>query len=187
MPQSGMAQMSYYHATLCLHGPIVLTSDEKRGLTAAVEVGERQVPVGTKQKIAALLKKQPPKGEQGVILWPRTDRNGILGSGTQLALYKSVSELGREPGLHALGELVKIDRDNALLQLQIHVNEKQGSLQKPYRLPLVAALELLESLPELGSGVEVWGEFKPRTGRLVATRAQAVPLPPKRVVASKAT
>lgn len=45
-------------------------------------------------------------------------------------------------------------------------------------------MELLEGLPELGSGLEVWGELKPRTGRLVVTRTQAVELPPKRVAVS---
>ena len=119
-------------------------------------------------------------------MWPRTDKDGQLGSGTQLALYKGFDELGREPGLHALGELVKVDKDNALLQLQIYPNEGQGSLQKPFRLPLVASLELLEGLPELGSGLEVWGELKPRTGRVVVTKAQTVPLPPKRVVPAPA-
>jgi hypothetical protein len=101
-----------------------------------------------------------------------------------VALHKGVGELGREPGLHALGELVKVDKENALLQLQIHPNEKQGNLHKPFRLPLVASLELLEGLPELSSGLEVWGELKLRTGRLVVTRAQAVLLPPKRVAAA---
>ena len=123
---------------------------------------------------------QPPEGEQGIILWPRTDKEGLLGNGTQLALYKSVEELGREPGLHALGELVKVDKENALLQLQLHPNEKQGILRRPFRLPLVASLELLEGLPELGSGLEVWGELKPRTGRVVVSKVQAIPLPPRR-------
>lgn len=107
----------------------------------------------------------------------------MLKDSTQLALCKNVGELSREPGLHALGELVKVDKENALLQLQIHPNEKQGNLHKPFKLPLVASLELLEGLPELGSGLEVWGELKPRSGRLVVTRAQAVLLPSKRVAA----
>jgi len=144
-------------------------------------IGDKQIPIGVKRKLAALLQDKPPQGEQGVILWPRTDKEGLLGSGTQLALHKSVEELGREPGLHALGELVKVDKENALLQLQIHPNEKQGSLSKPFKLPLVASLELLEGLPEPGSGLEVWAELKPRTERLVVTRAQVVSLPPKRV------
>jgi len=176
-----MSKTTFYHATLCLHGPLIVTKDKERGgIKAAIVVGDKHFPLNVKKKLAALLEDQPPEGEQGIILWPRTDKEGLLGNGTQLALYKSVSELGREPGLHALGELVKVDKENALLQLQLHPNEKQGSLRRPFRLPLVANLELLEGLPELGSGLEVWGELKPRTGRLVVTRAQAVPLPPRR-------
>ncbi len=180
-----MTQAPYYHATLCLHGSLIVTkSEQPGGVKVAVGLGDTQVPVGVKKRLAALLEDKPPEGEQGIILWPRTDKEGRLGNGTQLALYKGVGELGREPGLHALGELIKVDKENALLQLQLHPNEKQGSLQKPFRLPLVASLELLEGLPELGSGLEVWGELKPRTGRLVVTKAQAVALPPKRVAVS---
>jgi len=182
-----MAQVPYYHATLCLRGLLLVTKDEQRGgIKVAVGLGDKQIPIGTKKKLAALLEDKPPEGEQAIILWPRTDKEGLLGNGTQLALYKGTGELSREPGLHALGELVKVDKENALLQLQIHPNEKQGNLHKPFKLPLVASLELLEGLPELGSGLEVWGELKPRTGRLVVTKAQAVPLPPKRVIAAVA-
>ena len=176
-----MTQAPYYHATLCLHGPLLITRDEQRGgIKVAVGLGDNQIPIGVKRKLAALLEYKPPEGEQGIIVWPRTDKEGVLGNGTQLALYKDVGELGREPGLHALGELVKVDKDNALLHLQIHPNEKQGSLNKSFKLPLIASLELLEELPDLGSGLEVWGELKPRTGRVVVTRAEAVALPPKR-------
>jgi hypothetical protein len=179
-----MAQVTYYHATLCLHGSLIVTKDEQHGgIKAAVGLGDAYIPIGVKRRLAALLEAKPPEGEQGIIVWPRTDKEGRLGNGTQLALYKDVSELDREPGLHALGELVKVDKESALLQLQIHPNEKQGNLSKPFKLPLVASLELLEGLPELGSGLEVWGELKPRTGRLIITKAQTVPLPPRRVTA----
>jgi hypothetical protein len=178
-----MAHAPYYHATLCLHGPLLVTKDEQGRLKVEIAQGDTRIPIGIKRKLAALLEDKPPKGEQGVVVWPRTDRDSLLGNGTQLALYKDVRALNRDPGLHALGELVKVDKENALLQLQIHPNEGQGSLQKPFRLTLVASLELLGGLPELGSGLEVWGELKPRTGRLVVTRVRAVPLPPKRVVA----
>lgn len=182
-----MTQASYYHATLCLHGSLIVTKDEQHeGVRVALGIGDNQISVGVKRKLAALLTAKPPEGEQGVIVWPRTDKEGLLGNGTQLALYKGVGELSREPGLHALGELVKIDKENALLHLQIHPNAGQGSLHKSFRLPLVATLELLEGLPELGTGLEVWGELKARTGRLVVTRAQAVVLPPKRVAAAPA-
>ncbi len=118
---SVMTPATYYHATLCLHAPLIVTKDEKRGgIKVAIDPGGRQIPVGVKRRLAALLQEKPPEGEQGIIVWPRTDKEGLLGNGTQLALYKGV------------------------------------------------------------------GELKPRTGRLVVTKAQAVPLPPKRVVTALA-
>lgn len=65
------------------------------------------------------------------------------------------------------------------------VAHEAGSLLKEVALIkgwLLRPLELLAGLPELGSGLEVWGELKPRTGRLVVTRVQAVALPPKRKI-----
>lgn len=178
-----MAKATYYNATLCLHAPISVTKSEQQGrVEVTVSLDDSRVRVNVKKKLAVFLAQKPPEGEQGLILWPRTDREGRLGSGTQLALYKSVDELGREPGLHALGELVKVDKENALLQILIYPNKGQGSLHKPFRLPLVATLELLEGLPELGSGVEVWGELKPKSWRLLATCARTVILPSKRAI-----
>jgi hypothetical protein len=178
-----MPENVYYHATLIVNAPFIVSEDKKRGgVKVALGIGDKPFPLIVKKKWAAIIEANPPEGEQSVILWPRTDKEGLLGSGTQLALYKPVGEVTREPGLHALGELVKVDRENALLQIQIFPNEGQGSLKKPFKLPLVASLEILDSLPEVGTGLEVWADLKQRTGRMVITRVQAVPLPPKRVV-----
>lgn len=183
-----MSQNVYYHATLCLHAPFVVTEDKKKGgVKVMVGIGERQLPIIVKKKWAATLAENPPQDDQGIILWPRTDKEGLLGSGTQLALFKPIPELDREVGLHALGELVKIDKENALLQIQIHPNSEQGSLKKSFKLPLVANLEMLESLPGLGSGLEIWADLKPKTGRMVVNRIQAVPLPQKRVIEESST
>jgi hypothetical protein len=85
------APSPYYHATLCLHAPLLVTKDEKRGeVNVAVVMGEAQIPIVVKRKLAALLEEKPPEGEQGIIVWPRTDKEGLLGNGTQLALYKNV-------------------------------------------------------------------------------------------------
>ncbi len=85
VPESGMTQAPYYHATLCLHGSLIVTKDDQRGgIKVAVGLGDRQVPVGVKKRLAVLLQDKPPEGEQGVIVWPRTDKEGHLGSGTQL-------------------------------------------------------------------------------------------------------
>lgn len=178
-----MPENVYYHATLVVNAPLIVYEDKKRGgVKVALGIGDRPFPLIVKKKAVALIEQNLPKGEQSIILWPRTDKEGLLGSGTQLALYKPLGELNREPGLHALGELVKVDRENALLQIQIFPNEGQGSLKKPFKMPLVASLEVLDDLPTVGSGLEVWAELKQRTGRVVITRVQAVPLPPKRVL-----
>lgn len=183
-----MAEDVYYHATLALNAPLILFENKRQGgINVFVQFGEKPFPLLVKKRLAAMLEENPPEGEQSLILWPRTDKEGLLGSGTQLAIYKPIGETGREVGLHALGELVKIDRENGLLQIQIHQNEKQGNLRKPFKIPLVASLEVLESLPGLGSGLEVWADLKPRTGRVVITKLQAVPLPPKRVAEAEPT
>lgn len=184
-----MAENVYYRATLALNAPLILRENKKQGgINVFVQFGEKPFLLLVKKRLAAMLEENPPEGEQSLILWPRTDKEGLLGIGTQLAIYKPVGEIDRIPNtLHAVGELVKIDRENGLLQVQIHQNEKQGNLRKPFKIPLVASLETLESLPELGSGLEVWADLKPRTGRVVVTKVQTVPLPPKRVVEAKAT
>ncbi len=152
--------------------------DNKRVTTI---VAGKPFPLILKNKMQAVLTTNPPgEGELDILLWPRTDKEGLLGSGTQLATYKPVGEVKRAQGLHALGELVKVDRDNAIIQLQIHPNPKQGSLHKPFKLPLVASMELMDSLPELGSGLEIRADLKPKTGRVVVREVRAVPLPPKR-------
>lgn len=184
-----MAENVYYHATLALNAPLILKENKKQGgINVFVQLGDKPFLLLTKRRLAAMLEENPPEGEQTLILWPRTDKEGLLGSGTQLAIYKPVGKIDREPNvLRAVGELVKIDRENGLLQIQIHQNEKQGNLRKPFKIPLVASLEVLESLPELGSGLEVWAELKPRTGRVVITRVQTVLLPPKRVTDAEPT
>ncbi len=75
---------------------------------------------------------------------------------------------------------MKVDREEAIIQLQIHPNPKQGSLHKSFKLPLVASMELMDSLPELGSGLEIRADLKPKTGWIVVREVRAVPLPPKR-------
>ena len=178
-----MPENVYYHATLIVNAPFIVSEDKKRGgVKVALGIGEKPFPLIVKRKWAAIIEANPPEGEQSIVLWPRTDKEGLLGSGTQLALYKPLGEIERTPGLHALGELVKVDRENALLQIQIFPNEGQGSSKKPFKMPLVASLEILDTLPDIGSGLEVWANLKPETGRVVVNLVRPVPLPPKRVI-----
>lgn len=175
-----MSANVYYHATLALDANLDIKEDKKRGgKKVSIEVGGKPFPILVKRNMVALLEENPPEGEQSLILWPRTDKEGLLGNGTQLGTFRPAGTIKREHNLHAVGELVKVDRENALLQIEIFPNPNQGSLRKSFKLPLVASLEVLDTLPELGSGLEVWADLKSRTGRVVVTKVQAHPLPPK--------
>ncbi len=175
-----MPENIYYHATLALNATFDIKEDKKKGgKRVSIDVGDKPFPLIVKRKMQAIIEETPPEGEQTIILWPRTDKEGLLGNGTQLGTFKPVGQIQREPGLHALGELVKIDRDNALIQIEIHPNPKQGALRKSFKLPLVASLDVLDALPDLGSGLEVWADLKQKTGRVVISKVQEVVLPPK--------
>lgn len=175
-----MSENVYYHATLFLTAPLTVR-EGKGGKRVTIEVAGKSFPLLLKRNMQAIIEANPPgEGALDILLWPRTDKEGVLGTGTQLATYLPVGKVNKEPGLHALGELVKIDREEALIQVQIHPNPKQGSLRKPFKLPLVASMELMDALSELGSGLEVWADLKPKTGRVVVRTVNVVPLPPKR-------
>lgn len=177
-----MSENIYYHAILFMTAPLSV-QDSKGSTQVTVEVAGKPFPLSLKRNMRAIIETHPPgEGELDLLLWPRTDKEGLLGNGTQLGVFKPVGEIKRERGLHALGELVRVDRDNALIQIQIHPNPDQGGLRKPFKLPLIASMELMERLPELGNGLEVWADLKPKTGRMVVREIRAVPLPPKRVL-----
>lgn len=66
VPESTMAQAPYYHATLCLRAPLLVTKDEKRGeVKVAVAMGDTQLPIGVKRKLSTLLEEKPPEGGRG--------------------------------------------------------------------------------------------------------------------------
>ena len=48
-----MAQAIYYHATLCLRALLIVNKDEKReGIKVEIGLGDKQIPIGTKKKLA---------------------------------------------------------------------------------------------------------------------------------------
>lgn len=137
-----------------------------------------RLPLNAWRRDRETLRQAPPQGEQLLVLYPRTNAKGYLWRGTTLrSWHDPIEELEREVGFHALGKLFKVDKEEALLVLGILPNPK-GQLPKPFALPLVASLELLEALPKIGSGLEVWGELKAQSGRVAVTRVEAVALPP---------
>ena len=181
---------AYYHATLALRAPLLLEEDgESKRLRISIGVGKERLNLLAHQGRVAQLREAPPQGEPTLVLWPRTDQEGVLCGGTQLATWLNPGEEAHEEAFHALGELVRIDTENAMLMLKLHPNPK-GQLKRSFNLPLVTSVAFLEELEKvkvkLRTGLEVWGEFKPRTGRIVVTKARPVPLPPIRETAREA-
>ena len=163
--------MSVYQATLTVPAPLLLYPS-RGGADISF-----YLPLTAWRHHRERLKHASPAGDLDLRLYPRTDAEGYLWRGTTLASWREPTDEPPESGLHALGKLVRVDLKEALLVLLILPNPK-GRLAKPFALPLVASLELLESLPKAGGGLEVWGELKARSGRVVVTRAEAVALPP---------
>lgn len=173
--------MSFYQAVLTVRSPLLLFS-RRRGedVSLSMPLASSQLPLNAWKHSRDRLRQAPPQEEQLLVLYPRTNAEGYLWRGTSLRVwYDPAEKPDREPGFHALGKLFKVDKQEALLVLGILPNPG-GQLDKPFALPLVASLEVLEGLPEVGSGLEVWGELKARSGRVVVTRAEAVALPPVR-------
>ncbi len=158
------------------NAPLVLATDAEHDLFLSATIAGRRLPFYLKRPHRRRLEKESfVEEEKALVLWPRTNREGVLCIGTQLVKWAAVGTLSGEHAFHALGKLTLVDFKNALLHLQIHPNAK-SSLSKPFTLPLVASLALLERLPK-GGGLEVWGELKPRSGRVVVTKARKVALP----------
>lgn len=171
--------MPVYQATLTVPAPLLLyPSRGGADVSLYLPLAGGRLPLTAWRHHRERLKQAAPEGDLDLRLYPRTDAEGYLWRGTALASWREpTDEPTPESGLHALGKLLRVDPQEALLVLLILPNPG-GRLAKPFALPLVASLELLEALPKLGSGHEVWGELKTRSGRVVVTRAEAVALPP---------
>lgn len=172
--------MSVYQATLTLSAPLLLYPNRGGAdVSVYLPLAGGRLPLTVWHYHRERLRQASLEGDLDLRLYPRTDAEGYLWRGTALASWREPTDEPPESGLHALGKLLRVDPKEALLVLLILPNPK-GRLAKPFALPLVASLELLEALPKLGSGLEVWGELKTRSGRVVVTKAEAVALPPAR-------
>ncbi len=168
-----------FQATLHHVSPLVEKTVGRDGRPRVmVSVGDYLLPLKLTPRIMSAMRGELPSGLQKLVLYPRTNGEGVLGLGTALArgVPTDVTDL-REYPLHVLGRLVRVDRDEGLIIVRIYPNKgtKSGHV---FHLPLVASLELIESLPEPGRGVFVQGTLRLRSLRLVALRASPTLLPP---------
>jgi len=164
----------YFHALLVVPGRIVL------------EKGRPRLDVGSEKPLRAEWRSRPLRAlasrpefvgpDLFFSIWPRT-KKGKLDPRRSIVvrLNKELPE-GFSPGLHALGRLERVDREEGFFELAILPNP-EGGLKDPFSLTIWAGLELLENLPPPGSGIRIEGELRPKSLRLVATGVEEVPLP----------
>ena len=169
-----------YRATLFSIGELHSLSKTPEGSFRAILcLGQNRLELPIFERVYTKLAEHPIQGTCQFLLYPRTDREGVLSRGTWLG--DVFSEQKREDGLEVLGELASVDRGEGTLNVRLHPNLK-GGLKRSFQLPMNASLELIESLPGLGCAVLVMGSFREKSLRLVANSISEVPLPPKRHV-----
>jgi hypothetical protein len=180
-----MAKQTFYTAYLLTRAKVnVQTVPEDPFPQVSLDFGGHVVPVRAYFHLLGQLQRQPPQALLYTIkLWPKTNPHGYLVPTSELQSYRALGDPSKET-FHALGKLAYVDRDEARFGIQILPNSK-GRLKKPFILSLSASLELLEQLPKKGDGVEVWGEFRPRSLRIMVQRFKVVPLPPTPALPAK--
>lgn len=169
-----------FQATLHYASEVRETTVGKDGKPqVTVRMGDHLVLLMLTPKMHTQMRHEVPSGLQKLTIYPRTDADGVLGTGTALARCVSTQNTEvREYPLQVLGRLVRVDRGEGLILVRIYPNRgaRGGHV---FHLPLLASLELIEGLPEPGRGVFVQGTLRPRTLRLVALRATPTRLPPR--------
>jgi hypothetical protein len=171
---------SYYCATLMARAHMIVEETEgPYSPQVFLNFGGKVLPVKAYKRLRAYLQEHPPEAVPYTVkLWPKTTPEGYLTANTELRVFKPVEDADPEE-FYALGKLTYIDRDEARFGIRILPNPR-GMLGKPFLLSIAASLELLESLPEEGAGLEVWGELRPKSLRLMVKRFEVVPLPATR-------
>lgn len=159
--------MSVSQAILTLRVPLLLyPSRGGSDVSVYLPLAGGRLPLSAWRPHRDRLRQAAPDGELHLRLYPRTDAEGYLWRGTALASWREPTDEPPERGLHALGKLLRVDLKEALLVLLILPNPK-GQLTKPFALPLVASLELLEISTQGGGRARGVGgtQSAERTGR----------------------
>lgn len=169
-----------YRASVFASGEFLYLEKTTEGKPRArIGLGANRLTLPIYPKLFARLTENPLSGMCQFLIYPRTDREGVLCKGTWVGDVYPVQK--REEMLTVLGELVRIDVGEGLIHVRLYPNPKVA-LRYPFSLPLNASLELIDSLPPLGHGVIIGGCLRLQSLRLIATSAHEVSLPPQREV-----
>ncbi|MBB5236298.1 hypothetical protein [Deinococcus budaensis] len=178
-----------FHALLKLRSPL-------RVVASGVEVlvGTTPTVVRVTDQVRERLQAQSPEPEQMYALqfWFRTPEGYV--EDLQLAHFHPPKEAKAKPGqvlkpLFEIGARLKeVNREEGFVVVEVEPNDT-GLLRESFDVQVWAALELLEKLPRPGRTLLVYGEYRPQSGRLVATRftplhvgkPKAKPTPPAEI------
>lgn len=169
-PRSAKARRPVYaHAILHARATLDVTP---AGVVAVVD-GVR-VPLTLAERAARQLAATPPVPGQmyQISLWPRTTQDGVLEEQPVLFQVMLAKAADTKPRLDVAGTVGAVLKEEGLLVVRIDPNTR-SNLAQPFALHLWTPLEGLER-QYVGRTVQVYGEWRPRSGRLVATSARQV-------------
>lgn len=160
-----------FHALLKLRSPL-------RVVASGVEVlvGTTPTVVKVTDQVRERLQEQPPEPEQTYALqfWFRTPEGYV--EDLQLAHFHPAKEPGKDkpdkvikPLFEIGARLKEVNREEGFVVVEVEPNDT-GLLRESFDVQVWAALELLEKTPRPGRTLLVYGEYRPQSGRLVATR-----------------
>ncbi|MFC5849573.1 hypothetical protein [Deinococcus petrolearius] len=159
----------YAHAILHVRAVLDVAPE---GVEAVV--GGARVPLALADRAARQLAEIPPGQVQQLSLWPRTTEDGVLEERPVLFQIMPARAADAKPHLDVAGVVEAVLKEEGLLQVRIDPNTRTN-LAEPFALNLWMPLEGLER-QYVGRTVQVFGEWRLGSGRLVATSARRVDL-----------
>lgn len=171
-PRSAKARRPVYaHAILHVRAALDVTP---AGVVAVVD--DVRVPLALAERVVGQLAETPPVPGQvyQLSLWPRTTQDGVLEERPVLFQVMPAKAADAKHRLDVAGTVGAVLKEEGLLVVRIDPNTRTN-LTQPFALHLWTPLEGLER-QYVGRTVQVYGEWRPRSGRLVVTSARHVDL-----------
>lgn len=175
-----MDKAPYYYAALGLVAEVDVSQDEQERYRATLRTSGFETSLRSNQQmLAQITKRDVPNAPLHLIMSPRTEKDGTLRTLDLRLLREPGSDEGLLDGFEALGELVYVGEEDGRIGLRIYPNPR-GQLKRPFTISMGLEPYLFNTLPRIGYGLKVTGTLDLTSRRLVVTRSETVPLPPKK-------
>ncbi|MBB5235994.1 hypothetical protein [Deinococcus budaensis] len=171
-PRSAKARRPVYaHAILHVRATLEVTPEGVEAVVSGV-----RLPLALADRAARQLAEAPPvPGQmQQLSLWPRTTEDGVLEERPVLFQIMPAKAADAKPQLDVAGVVEAVLKDEGLLRVRIDPNARTN-LTQPFSLHLWTPLEGLER-QYVGRTVQVFGEWRSGSGRLVVSSTRRTDL-----------